>query len=88
MRQNAGLCGCENHLTIFHTIPTFNDPKEGAFRKHCGKKEEMLLTSISSFSNNVFYSYQNKFLFYSDIYCPLQMLSNSTILRFCGLVKG
>ena len=26
VRQNAALCG--NGFTLYHTIPTFNDPKE------------------------------------------------------------
>ena len=25
-------------LTLYHTIPTFNDPKEEGFGKHCRKK--------------------------------------------------
>ena len=24
-------------LTLYHAIPTFNDPKEEGFGKHCGK---------------------------------------------------
>ena len=27
-------------LTLSHTIPTFNDPKEEAFGKHCGKRRK------------------------------------------------
>ena len=26
------------HLTLYHTIPTFNDPEKETFRKHCGKR--------------------------------------------------
>ena len=36
--------------TLYHTIPTFNEPKNEAFWKHCRKKEKMLVTSIFSFS--------------------------------------
>ena len=27
-------------LTLYHTIPTFNDPEKEGFRKHCGKKRK------------------------------------------------
>ena len=46
-------------LTLYHTIPTFNDPEEN-FMKTSFKKEKMLVTSIFSFSPNVFYSIKNK----------------------------
>ena len=29
-----------NYLTLHHMIPTFNDPKEEGFRKHCGKRRK------------------------------------------------
>ena len=45
-------------LILYHTIPTFNDPEQEAFRIHCGK------TSILSFSHNVsFPSLNNNFSF-------------------------
>ena len=28
----------EKHLTLYHTILTFNEPGKEAFRKHCGKR--------------------------------------------------
>ena len=31
-------------LTLYDTIPTFNDPKEWVFWKRFGKKEKMLVT--------------------------------------------
>ena len=40
-------------LTLYHTIPTFNDPVKRAFKKTLWKKEKMLVTSIFSFSLNV-----------------------------------
>ena len=35
--------------THYHTIPTFDASEKEAFRKHCGKKKKMLVTSIFSF---------------------------------------
>ena len=36
-RQISFLCE-KSELPLYHTIPTFNDPKEGGFGKHCGKR--------------------------------------------------
>ena len=47
-------------LTLYHTIPTFNNPKEEGFGKHYGEKEKMLVTSIFSFSHNVFYTVKDR----------------------------
>ena len=41
-------------LTLYHTNPIFNDPR---LLKTFWEKEKMLVTSIFSFSHNVFYSY-------------------------------
>ena len=40
-------------LTLYHTIPTFNDPEEEEFLKTLREKEQMLATSISSFFHNI-----------------------------------
>ena len=37
------------HLIFYHTVPTFNDPEERAFSKHCGKKRKWWYPAISSF---------------------------------------
>ena len=50
---NKGLC--DKGLTLYHTIPTFNDPQERYLLKTWWEKEKMLVTSIFSFSHNVFY---------------------------------
>ena len=52
----------------FNCLPHKPDPEKETFRKHRGKKEKMLVTSIFSFSHNVFYQYQKEFLCLSDIY--------------------
>ena len=43
-------------LTLYLTIPTFNDLEKETFRKHCGKRRKC----IFSFSHNVFYPSQSK----------------------------
>ena len=42
-----------SYLTLYHTIPAFNDPKEEDFGKHCGKgknvdKQPLLLFPVFS----------------------------------------
>ena len=39
MRQNVALCG--NGLTLYHTIPTFNDLKKENFENIVGKEENI-----------------------------------------------
>ena len=74
-------------LTHSHTNLTFNDLEKDAFQKTLWKEEKMLVTSIFSFSHNVFNPFQNKFHF-SQLFCYLQMLSIWTSLKFCRLVKS
>ena len=31
------IVGCGCFLTLYHTIPSFNNPEKDAFSKHCGK---------------------------------------------------
>ena len=57
-----------NRLTLNKTIPTFNDPEKEVFLETLWEKEKMLVTSILSFSDNVFYSFQKGFLFLSYIH--------------------
>ena len=48
----------EGHLTTFalyHTVQTFNDPEKRRLLKTLWENEKMLVTSIFSFSRNVFY---------------------------------
>ena len=44
-----------NSLTLSQTNPGFYMPAVEVFRKHCGKKEKLLVTSNFSFSHSVFY---------------------------------
>ena len=41
-------------------ISGFHNPEESAFWKHCGEKEKMPVTSLFSFSHNVFYPSRSK----------------------------
>ena len=36
-------------FNFYHTIPTFNDPKEEGFGKHCGKRRKCWLLAFSPF---------------------------------------
>ena len=44
----------DDYLSYPHTIPTFNDPEKEGFLKTLWEKDKMLVTSIFSFSHNVF----------------------------------
>ena len=82
-RLKSGLC-CKE-LTLYHTIPTFNDLEGESFCKHCGKGENA--------GNQNFFLFQKCFLpfpkqiaiFQSHSFCRLQNAFNfdwSKILSF------
>ena len=48
--------------------PDFNDPEKKSLLKTLWEKEKMLVTSIFSFSCNVFYLFQQEFLCLGYIY--------------------
>ena len=56
--------------------------------KRLWKREKILVTSIFSFSHNVFYPSQNKFQLFSRIYFVVCNNFNLTILGICHLVKS
>ena len=59
-------------LTLYHTVPTFNDLEKEAFWKHSGEKEKMLVSSIFSFSHNVFNPLRDKnhhFKYFDFVVC-------------------
>ena len=62
------LKGLFSSLTLYHTVPTFNDPIGRKLMKTFWEKEKMLVTSIFSISQNVFYPSQNKFQFFGQVY--------------------
>ena len=46
-RRNFGLFVAQ--LTLYHTIPTFNNPIEEGFGKHCGKRKKCWLLAFFLF---------------------------------------
>ena len=63
----------------------FQHPCLRSLLKTLQEKEEMLVTSIFSFSNSVFYPFPKRFVFKLDLFC-LQLLSIWTSLKICHLV--
>ena len=79
----------ENVLILYYyTIPMFNDPEKEAFEHTVGKGENA--------SNQHFLLFLQCYLLFPSIisnfglhlFCPLQMLSILTGLKFCHLVKS
>ena len=64
--ENVGILSSER-LTLYHTIPTFNDPEKEAFENIAGTAENAGNQHFLSFSCNVFYPFQKEFLFLSYI---------------------
>ena len=74
-------------LTLYHTIPTFNDPAKTACRKHCGKRRKCWIPAFSPFPAMFSTHPQKNFCFESHLFCHMQMLLIWTSLKFCCLVK-
>ena len=77
-------------LTLNHTIPSFNDLWRRRLLKTFWEKEKMLVTSIFSFFQNVFYSSKSKFQFLSQIMSSASTmnLDHSKIFSFgTGLIS-
>ena len=69
-------------LTLYHTIPTFNDPKKKGL-ENTGSNQHFLLFP------QCFLPYlEGKSTFKQHLLCCLQMLSIWTRLKFCSLVKS
>ena len=64
----SGISAFFCRLSRYRTIPTFNDPQERRLLKTLLKKEKMLVTSIFSFSHNVFYPIEDRNLHLSYNY--------------------
>ena len=64
----SGISAFFCRLSRYHTILTFNDPQERGLLKTLLKKEKMLITSIFSFSHNVFYPIKDRNLHFSYNY--------------------
>ena len=50
--------------SLYHTIQTFNDPEQESFGKKLWEMEKRLVSSIFSFTHNVFFSSQGKLNLY------------------------
>ena len=72
------------YIALYHT-----SPEKQTLLKTLWEKEKMLVTSIFSFSHNVFYPFPKRIsVFKSNPFCRLQMLSIWTSLKICRLVRG
>ena len=80
MHQNEYLWS--KGLTVYHTIPIFNDPVKVAFWKHCGKRRKYCVNIIFSFSHNVSSTFQEQIWIFNHIYFAFL-----TCLQFCHLVR-
>ena len=76
--QNFVINGRE--FIIYHTNLTFKDPDKEAYRKVCGKKKKMLVTSIFSFSYKVSTILKTNYLYF--VICKYFNLDLSKILQF------
>ena len=49
--EDSKVCHWEKvkRLTLYHTIPPFNNPKKKGFGKHCGKRRKCWLPAFSPF---------------------------------------
>ena len=75
-------------FTLYHIIPTVNDPVGKAFSKHYGKRRKCWQPAFSPFP--IMFSTLPKQIssFYSHLFCRLQMLSIWTSLKNCLFVKS
>ena len=48
------FCPFGKGLTLYHTIPTFNNTIEESFGKHCGKRRKCWKPAFTPFSHSVF----------------------------------
>ena len=75
-------------LTLYHTIPTFNDPAKEALENR-GKTRKMLVTSNFSFSHNYFYPCIDKFQFFNYNYFVVsKYFQFGQIYKICRLVRS
>ena len=83
--QHLGLFG--KMLTLYLTKKKIST-KGRRLLKIFWEKEKMLVTSIFSFSQHVFYNTTKKSILESHLFCHLQMLLIWTSVKFHCLVKG
>ena len=84
----SGIMSFNKWLTLYHTIWTFNDQRDRAFENIVGKGENAGYQHFLLFQQ-CFLPFPNQiFIFHSNIFCQLQMLSIWTSLKFCHLVES
>ena len=75
-------------LTLYHTIPTFNDPDKEALKNIVGKGENAGNQHFLLFPQSFLPFPKEISVFESHSICRLQMLSILTSPQFCCLVKS
>ena len=75
-------------LTLYHKIPTFNNPNEEGFGKLCGKRRKCWYRHFLLFSQCFLLYHKEKSSFQQHLICCLQMLSIWSCPKFCRLVKS
>ena len=75
-------------LTLYQTIPTFNDPKEEGLGKHSGKRENAGNQHFLLFPQCFQLDHKEKLSFWQCLICPLQMLSIWSCPKKCRLTRG
>ena len=76
-------------LTLYHTIPPFNNPKEEGFGKHCGKRRKCWLPAFSPFPTMFSTLSKTEILILATfILLPANAFNLVSSNFLCGLVKG
>ena len=73
-------------LTLYLTIPTFNDPEKEVLENR-GKTRKCWLPAFSRFPTIISPLQRQISIFQSHLFCRLQMLSIWTNLKICRLVR-
>ena len=80
-----GVLFCE--LTLYRTIPTYNNPEKESFENIVGKGENAGNQHFLLFPQCFLPFPKQISIFQPNLICCLQMLSIWTSLKICGLVN-
>ena len=75
-------------LTLYHTIPTFNDPEKEGLESIVGKRENAGYQHCFLFLQLFLPLHGKISIFQSHLFCHLQMLLMWTNLKICQLVRS
>ena len=78
----------KTYLTLYHTIPTFNDPEKEALWKHWGKRRKHWYPAFYLFPQCFLLCPTQSSIFVLHLSCDLPLLSIWTGLRLCRVVKS